>query len=140
MSLTTIRSERPRSRGRVRCSVCSRIISRGVRYMARTNVCDGDIWVWRECDDCGAVGDYVWDWAGPWRLYEEGVGPEDWHEWATDALDMALWPPPRTLDERAEILAEADREHPLTGSDEAWAALMWRGRTCRAIRPEAAES
>jgi len=82
------------------------------------------------------VGDYVRDWAGPWRLYEEGVGPEDWHEWATEALDMELWPPPRTLDERAEILAEADREHPLTGSDEAWKALTWRVRTCRALHPE----
>ena len=137
MSITVIRENRPASRGRVRCDVCCRTIARGTTYTAQTCAYDERAWTWRECDDCHAAAPYVHDYVGTRRLDEEGVGPDDWPEWADEALAMSLWPPARTLDEAAARLAEADRDNPLTGSDEAWAALRWLARTSRALYPEA---
>ncbi|WP_314779295.1 hypothetical protein [Actinomyces massiliensis] len=80
MSPQVIREELVTSHGRVRCSVCCRTIARGTTYMAQTNADEGTVYTWRECDGCNAAATYVHDYVSPWRIDEEGLSPEDYHD------------------------------------------------------------
>ena len=141
--MTEVIHERsPRSRGRVRCDDCGRIIPEGERYSRSTAVDGGTIWEWRECQPCMAAVPHVVEWLGPY--YDDaGYTSEDFHEWARETTgytpiddylfayaDVGGWTYYlEYLAESAAACAAADADPAQAWDDEAWAAFAWRMQT-----------
>lgn len=49
---TFLRDAKPVSRGKVRCSLCDRVIGRGEQYRRSTLIYDDRVYDWCECDRC----------------------------------------------------------------------------------------
>lgn len=141
--MTEVIHERsPRSRGRVRCDDCGRIIPEGERYSRSTAVDGGTIWEWRECQPCMAAVPHVVEWLGPY--YDDaGYAAEDFHEWARETTgytpiddylfmyaDAGGWTYYlEDLAESAAACAAADADPALAWGDDGWAAFTWRMQT-----------
>jgi hypothetical protein len=64
-----------------RCGMCNAVIKVGESHHVSTNLFDGRVYDWRECDGCTAdsIVSEVYDWAG---YPDEGVTFESAWEWA----------------------------------------------------------
>lgn len=60
----------------------------GEFYRRDTYVYDGSVYNWTVCDDCDKIVHDVHMWCG-WP--EEGIGREEYYEWAVDQLDDAMY-------------------------------------------------
>ena len=87
MSPQLLREARPTARKAHCCSLCTGPISPGETYSRRTLVYDGQVYDWRECSDCEA--DEIVSLVAEWTYDEDGIGPEDAYEWASET---ALYP------------------------------------------------
>ena len=141
--MTEVIHERsPRSRGRVRCDGCGRIIPDGERYSRSTDVDGGRIWEWRECQLCETAASHVVEWLGPYYNYA-GYAAEDFYEWACDTTgyasvddylfmyaDVGGWTYYlENLADSAAACASRDADPAQAWDDEAWAAFTWRMQT-----------
>lgn len=74
-----LRERRPRSRGRVRCSLCHARIPAGMVYQRDTIVYDGCVYDWCECPACEPVMSHLVriDWRD-----DDGITVDDAIEWA----------------------------------------------------------
>lgn len=79
-----LNEHRPKARKAHQCSVCTGPIHPGETYERATYVYDGRVYDWLTCAACERdhIVNLVWEWTGGY--YDEGVGPEDAHEWAND--------------------------------------------------------
>lgn len=66
-----------------RCDLCTAAIHPGEQYHLGTYAGDC-IYDWKTCRGCEAdsITNRVWRWGA--MTWDEGVGPEDAHEWAND--------------------------------------------------------
>lgn len=143
-----IRERSPRSRGRVRCDDCGRLIPEGERYRRSTVVDGGTIWEWRECQPCETAASHVVEWLGPY--YDDvGYSAEDFHEWARETTgytpiddylfayaDVGGWTYYlEDLAESAAACAATDADPARAWDDEGWAAFTWRMQTIPVINP-----
>lgn len=85
MSPQLLREARPVARKAHRCSMCYGRIQPGETYDRDTLVYDGRVYDWLTCPGCSAdsITNRVWEWS---YAHDEGVGPEDAHEWATEQV------------------------------------------------------
>lgn len=76
---------RPKASKRYWCDWCTTVIEPGETYYRQTTAHDGTVGTWRECVACDTsqIGRRVGEWTD-WR--EEGAGPNDAYEWATEAI------------------------------------------------------
>lgn len=139
-----IHERSPRSRGRVRCEECGRRVPEGEQRISLMEFDDGAVREWRRCQPCEAAAGYVARWRGP---YSSDLYPDDFHEWAHEAMGdvgvsgylflfetAGMWG--RYLEDLSESAAEctADDADPARAwGDEAWAAFTWRMQTSPVI-------
>ena len=142
-----IRERSPRSRGRVRCDDCGRLIPGGERYRRSTVVDGGMIWDWCECQPCKDAVPHVWRWMGCYS--DDYYNGNDFHEWARETMgysptgcylfmyaDVGGWR--HYLKDLANSAAECasdDADPARAWGDEAWAAFTWRMQTSPVINP-----
>jgi hypothetical protein len=74
-----------KARKRHWCGWCATAIEPGETYYRQACAYDGRAYTWRECAACDTdqIARRVGTW-GAWR--DEGFGPEDAHEWATETV------------------------------------------------------
>lgn len=79
------------------CSTCQiTAIQAGEKYTRDTLIYDGDIYDWVQCELCAGLFSRVWDaYGSPYR--DEGIGPEDYAEWASEAARCTYDADERTL-------------------------------------------
>lgn len=143
--MTEVIHERsPRSRGCVRCDDCRRRIPEGEQRSQLMAFDDGSFREWRTCCACEVATGYVARWRGP---YNSDLYPDDFHEWAQEAMghtpaddylflfDTAgMWRHYLTgIAESAAACAAADADPARAWGDEAWAAFTWRMQTSPVI-------
>lgn len=133
MNDVTVLGEQERtSRGRVRCDYCGRAIAKGTRYYEQRCAAYRDIWTWRTCPVCADAWAHVEAWVDPDYHYDDPIGPDDYWEWAHEALGLvgvnAYDIRESGIDDRALALA-AD-------NPQAQAALRWVERTSPALHPD----
>ena len=142
--IEVIHERSPRSRGRVRCNDCGRRIPEGEQRSQLMAFDDGSFREWRTCHACEATTGYVARWRGP---YSSDLYPDDFHEWAQEAMghtpvygylflyeDAGMWR--HYLEDLSDSAAEcaADDADPARAwDDEAWAAFTWRMQTSPVI-------
>lgn len=82
--MNTIRSTRPRSRGRITCDMCGTRIPRNVQY-SRTETADmGTIVTVRVCDHCDTCINLCARDAD-WQFGDDGFTADDLREWALNS-------------------------------------------------------
>lgn len=87
VSPTLLREAKPIARKEHTCEDCFTCIPKGTTYHRATLIYDGHVYDWVECLPCTALSWTVWQWGAEWR--DEGVGPEDFEEWAEAHRDDA---------------------------------------------------
>lgn len=159
---TILKETRPRSRGRVRCNACHRTIAKGSRYERQSVADNGFVWDWVSCPACADVTAAVFAYVGDGIITDEAIGPEDYRDWASDAMGVAssecspTWwisiDPARFGDgpegdlvrarcfykqlARADARTAAEDANPdRAWDDEAWEAFTWRMRTSTSLHP-----
>lgn len=80
-----LRDTTPRARKVHKCHACRISIKPGEQYRRSTYVNDGNLYDWISCLACEAISGRVHSWAST-LFYDEGVGREDYHEWAMERL------------------------------------------------------
>ena len=160
---TVLKETRPRSRGRVRCNVCRNLIAKGARYERQSVADNSFVWDWVACPACADVTPAVFVYVGDGTITDEPIGPEDYRDWASDAMGVSIcdYSPtwwisidPDRFDDgpegdltrarlfykqlaRADVLtAVADANPDRAWDDEAWEAFTWRMRTSPSLHPE----
>ncbi|AEQ20969.1 hypothetical protein E3_0550 [Rhodococcus phage E3] len=78
---TVLKRTQPTARKEHRCETCFSKIQPGVQYHRATVLYDGRIYEWVNCGPCEDVFDAVWGWS---NQYDEGIGPDDYEEWACE--------------------------------------------------------
>lgn len=141
-----IRERSPRSRGRVRCDDCGRRVPEWEQHISLMEFDDGTVREWLRCQPCEAAAGYVARWRGP---YSSDLYPDDFHEWAQEAMGgtsapgslflletLGMWVHYlRDLAEDAAECAARDADPAQAWDDEAWAAFAWRMQTSPVINP-----
>jgi hypothetical protein len=82
---TLLHEARPTARKDHRCSCCNGAIRVGQPYSRDTFVYDGRVYDWLTCPGCEPLRAIVWDWST--AMYDEGLGADDYREWASDNQD-----------------------------------------------------
>lgn len=78
-----LKSKRVKARKSHQCETCNATaIEPGQEYQRGTYAYDGHVYDWVQCVACSAIGGLVYEWAGD---PEEGVGRDDYIEWAREA-------------------------------------------------------
>ncbi|WP_147107173.1 hypothetical protein [Nesterenkonia populi] len=69
-----------------RCSTCqTTAVQPGETYTRDTLIYDGAIYDWVQCQLCAGLFSRVWDaYGSPYR--DEGIGPDDYAEWASETV------------------------------------------------------
>lgn len=83
---TTLRTATRVARKPHRCGMCNAPIGVGERHHVSTNLFDGQVYDWRECQQCtdDRICNEVYHW---WGCPDEGVGYESAWEWAHECRD-----------------------------------------------------
>lgn len=159
---TVLKETRPRSRGRVRCNACHRRIAKGSLYERQSVADNGFVWDWVSCPACTDVTAAVFAYVGYGPITEESIGPEDYRDWASEAMGVASSECSPTwwisIDQsqfgdgpegdlirarcfykqlaRANARTAAEDANPgRAWDDEAWEAFAWRMRTSTSLHP-----
>jgi hypothetical protein len=79
---TLLRKSKPTARKPQGCSCCPAVIPVGTTYRRETFVYDGYVYDWKTCPACEGLDGPVFAWST--AMWHEGVGPDDYFEWASD--------------------------------------------------------
>jgi hypothetical protein len=101
--MNTIRTANPTARKVHRCQDCYTAIQPGQSYYRFTTVYDGRVVDWIECRDCQEIAGDVHQWC---EWHDEGVGPEDFYEWAREHEGDPQVPQARDYLARRQAAAE----------------------------------
>lgn len=85
--MNVTRDQMVASSGRICYDIYGMRIARGTHYVATAYADAGDIWTFRLCPVCREVEKHVVDCCGTWHWYKEGLSPDEYYEWADDAID-----------------------------------------------------
>lgn len=83
-----LRERKPTARKPHRCSCCGGTIRPGVTYSRTTCLYDGRVFDWLSCPGCNDIARAVFDWVD---YIDEGIGPEDYEEWAREHVDHIVY-------------------------------------------------
>lgn len=150
-----IKDARPRSRGKVRCSMCRSRIARGTQYTSQTMRDGADIWTYRQCPACDEIASYVADWAEEFYYENPSDATSEWageHLPSSYSADMLAFYLSGMASLTEENLCEAVGLHlqdlrygareaeslddSVPWKEEDWAAFTWRMHTSPALHPE----
>lgn len=99
------------------CMTCNQpAIQPGEEYTRSTYVFDGRIYDWVMCKDCLACESYVFNWCS---YIDDGIGAEQYEEWASDTGWSADCDPATQTDEQKAALSYLVRRNK-TIVDHAW--------------------